>query len=177
MGAGAGRSPAEVEQAACCVSNVMHAAGPVLRAQRYRRNWWCSGLLAPAMPQPPLANRRTTAFSTSPSNLARQSCPSLCCRSYQHFCRCGRTLDARLQALGGKQLAPRVRPPPACSFRPALLAWGCPPAVVLATCCRRRRCCTSCRAFMHAPGSPSRQVDVHREGRCQLHLLSFTQCG
>ena len=30
------------------------------------------------------------------------------CRSYQHFCRCGRTLDARLEALGGARLAPRA---------------------------------------------------------------------
>lgn len=29
-------------------------------------------------------------------------------RSYQHFCRCGRSLDARLEALGGARLAPRV---------------------------------------------------------------------
>jgi hypothetical protein len=29
-------------------------------------------------------------------------------RSYQHFCRCGRTLDARLEALGGKRLAARA---------------------------------------------------------------------
>lgn len=29
-------------------------------------------------------------------------------RSYQHFCRCGRTLDARLEALGGSRFVPRA---------------------------------------------------------------------
>ena len=34
-----------------------------------------------------------------------------CCfarRSYEHFCACGKMLDARLEALGGKRFIPRA---------------------------------------------------------------------
>ena len=43
---------------------------------------------------------------TQPPAPSRPS--TLSCRSYQHFCRCGRSLDARLEALGGARLAPRA---------------------------------------------------------------------
>lgn len=30
------------------------------------------------------------------------------CRSYEHFCRCGKQLDAAMAAAGAKELAPRA---------------------------------------------------------------------
>lgn len=35
-------------------------------------------------------------------------CMPCCCRSYEHFCACGKMLDARLEALGGKRFVPRT---------------------------------------------------------------------
>jgi hypothetical protein len=66
--------------------------------------------------------RCTVAFWLNPlvqSALVKGACPKRSSnrpiqfsrvprRSYQHFCRCGRTLDTRLEELGGARLAPRA---------------------------------------------------------------------
>lgn len=41
------------------------------------------------------------------SDTVRAPCISVCPRSYQHYCRCGKQLDARLEALGARRVVPR----------------------------------------------------------------------
>lgn len=36
------------------------------------------------------------------------NCAVLFCRSYAHFCNCGKQLDSRLEALGGLRIADRI---------------------------------------------------------------------
>lgn len=40
----------------------------------------------------------------------QQHSPACCvaCRSYEHFCACGKMLDAKLEALGGRRFVPRA---------------------------------------------------------------------
>jgi sulfite reductase (NADPH) flavoprotein alpha-component len=50
------------------------------------------------------------ARPTGSPHARQQHGPACCgvCRSYEHFCACGKMLDARLEGLGGKRFVPRA---------------------------------------------------------------------